>query len=282
MFFQWLQMTSSCFLEQVKQQLVETCSSPSLTHLARVIPCSSERNRPRTTLLSPFPLRIKCHCFCYLPSTQVREVENLCPVLGAQIECRSLRSLTDFLTLPAFPLVAAGWQVFKQIGSTSSTGRTCPSPQESKHAPGSHNSFPRRALDVECYSAFHEDKLLKLSSSPRLDETSSTSQRILSRCHSWPLIHPCSLVICPVCSRGLCISSCACSFAHLLLSYHPAHHQNFITGLKFEMFSGNKITLINHRIAVSPHRDVEKVNVVIGCDSPRTFSRLWCHLIKAV
>ena len=35
--------------------------------LAFFAPCSSERNRSKTPLLSLFPLRIMYHCFCYFP-----------------------------------------------------------------------------------------------------------------------------------------------------------------------------------------------------------------------
>lgn len=59
--------------------------------------CSSERNRPQTTFLFPFPLRIKYHVFCYHPQLK-EEGENICvlsqvPILGAG------RSLWAFLDM---------------------------------------------------------------------------------------------------------------------------------------------------------------------------------------
>lgn len=55
MFFQWLQMTSSCFLEQVKQQLVETCVPlPLSLILPESFPAPQRGTDPEQLCFHPF------------------------------------------------------------------------------------------------------------------------------------------------------------------------------------------------------------------------------------
>lgn len=116
-----------------------------LLRLAALV-CSSERNRPQTTFLFPFPLRIKYHVFCYHPQLK-EEGEKIC-VLSQLRTLGAGRSLTssgyvseDFLH---FLWQQLGGMFSYRRTISSRTRRTFHSPQERKGAPASHNSFPQQ------------------------------------------------------------------------------------------------------------------------------------------